>query len=149
MQTRRFLLFMNSFQEHAANLAAAQGEIAGGLAAANGNPVPNPRLLGPVLIFAQLAVTVPCSLSPMVQDFELIPGGKSVKNFVEKCEFPASDIPQFLPNTRTPVQMKKGTACTLKQFPGDPGLQMVLWAGGYLAGGQVYRFMLVSSSYDG
>lgn len=85
----------------------------------------------------------------MVQDFELIPGGKSVKNFIEKCEFPASDIPQFLPNTKTPVQIKKGTMCTLRQNPSDPGLQMQLWAGGALAGGQVYRFMLVSANYKG
>lgn len=140
---------MNAFEEHSANLQAAQAELAAGYAQANGNPVPNPQLLGPVLVFAQFAVTVPISKSPTIQDFELIPGGKSVKNFVEKCEFASKLIPQFLPGTKTPVQIKKGVLCLLKENPNDPGIPMQLWAGGSLAGGQVYRFMLVSANYNG
>lgn len=139
---------MTGYAEHAANLAQAQAEINAGNAAPNPNV--NQRLQGPVLVFQQLGIRVGVFCSHVVQDFEL-EYGKVAKTMVEKCEFPASDIPANVPNTvpPQPVQLIKGTRCTLQQFPGDPGIAMQLWAGGPLLGGQVYRFMLVDANYNG
>jgi hypothetical protein len=147
---------VNAFQEHALNLATSQGEQAGGSVQPNGQPVVNPRLLGPTLTFPVIGtggagLVVGVSVSPLIYGFRL-DFGRSTKQFVEKCEFPASDIPLNVPGTVPPVLaasvMKQGLLCILKQFPADPGIQMQLWTGGTLMGGLVYRFMLVNVGYS-
>jgi hypothetical protein len=124
---------LNPFQTHAALAKAAQAMLGG--QSWNGD-----RTRGATIQFAA-GVLVPCTTSPLVRDFELA-FGKSRTDFVEQCEFLASDAPAG-------VTLDKGMPVTLVMGTGVPGKAMQLWHGGLLPGGQLYRFMLVDAVWKG
>lgn len=82
---------------------------------------------------------VPCAHTQLIKDFELVPGGKSVTSFIERCEFKSSDVGSF------PVGKDVRVAITLK--PGMQPYKMRIWSGGLMEGGEIYRFMLVAEDW--
>jgi hypothetical protein len=73
-------------------------------------------------------------------DFDLIPGGKSPKTFIETINFhrdqlPDGDVPE------------KGIQCSLDMGNGVPILQLQFWNGGIKTDGLTYDFMAVDANY--
>ena len=95
-----------------------------------------------------LGVSFPCTID-RVRDNWVLNSGKSRLATVEQCEFLASDVPATIPNTTKPLILDKGVFCQLKLNPKVPAMRFQLWDGGLMAGGLVYRFMLVDESYRG
>ena len=84
---------------------------------------------------------VPCTHSPVMNDFTLIAGGKSPKTFIEQVEFLAADLPaNFRP--------AKGVNFTLLVNPQATPINLKFWMGGLLPGGLLYRFMAVDMNYS-
>jgi len=83
---------------------------------------------------------IPCDCSEVVNDFELIPGGKSPATYVQTLTFHAD----HLPDSRLPA---KGVRCTLLLNPEAAPLKMMLWHGGLLPDGFTYQFMAVDANY--
>ena len=89
--------------------------------------------------------TVPCTITKLVKDFDLIPGGKSQKTMFAICLFractiPASALPTFNDNP-------KGVKCTLSPTPKAASISLQLWHGGIMPGAAVYQFMLVDQNF--
>jgi hypothetical protein len=83
---------------------------------------------------------VPCSHSEIINDFELIPGGKSPKLVIENLFFRAETLPGgFVP--------AKGILCTLNLGDGSTPVSLRLWHGGLQPGGFIYKFMAVDANY--
>jgi hypothetical protein len=82
---------------------------------------------------------VPCAHTQLIKDFELVPGGRSVTSFIERCEFKAVDIGSFTVGKDVLVSI------TLK--PGQKPYAMRIWSGGLMEGGEIYRFMLVAANW--
>ena len=119
---------MNPFQAHAKALSQIQtilGESA-------------ERTSGAVLLIFN--TKVPCHHSPVMNDFDIGPGGKSPKTFIEQVEFLASDIGNAVP--------KKGVKCQLTIRPGQTPIRLMLWEGGPLPGGYLYRFKAVDENFS-
>lgn len=94
------------------------------------------------LTFAKIPnVTVPVTHTEIVGDW-MLSGGQSSRTMIERCEFRAS----FIPVANYPL-VQKGLLCSLVISPNIPPLSMMLWHGGLLAGGEIFRFALVDSSY--
>jgi hypothetical protein len=85
------------------------------------------------------SIKIPCTHTQLVRDFELVPGGKSVSNFVERCEFLQSICGNYIPS--------KGDKVSLRVNYGSAQVQMMFWHGGPMEGGLIYRFMLVAANY--
>ena len=95
----------------------------------------------------QTPFTVPCTITKMVKDFDLIPGGKSPKTILAICLFrtatiPAAALPYFNANP-------KGIQCTLTPTPASAPVSLQLRHGGLMPGGALYQFMLVDANYKG
>lgn len=120
---------MNPFEEQAQNVAAYQDLVGMTDGTRDGGAM--------LSIFSR---TVPCTHTDVHTDFQLEPGGRSAKTFIEAIEFLASDLPA----DAVPI---KGIKCTLTVRPGGPALALKLWPGGLQAGGLVYRFMAVDENY--
>jgi len=117
----------NPFQEHANNLSDYQQMLQGDDGAG-----------GATMTVA--GVEIACTASNVVTDFDLIPGGKSPKTFIENVEFLAGDLPAgYIP--------KKGNFFSLKQNPSSPSLSLMFWHGGLHQGGLIYSFMAFDSNY--
>ena len=131
------------YEVHAYLAAQAQAFLGG--QPGNGN-----RMLGATL--ALFGIIVPCTHSEVRRNW-ILDDGKSIKTFVEYCEFIASDLPAAVPATNPPQPMaqalEKGVFCQLKLNPNLPPLPMRLWIGGLQPGGLLYRFMLVGADYGG
>jgi hypothetical protein len=133
------------FQVHA-DLTAQYQALVGGQP---GNK--NRASLSTITIFNKI---IPCSISPIVFDYELIPGGRSPRTFVEQCEFLVSDGPANPQAPGTVLLLTKGTPCSLivsnQQNPPQGILvyQMKLYHGGLLPAGLEWRFMLVDAAYE-
>lgn len=85
-------------------------------------------------------MTVPCNRTEIMTDFDLVPGGKSPKSFIEAVTFrseliPAGDIPE------------KGILFGLDMGDGSPVLRLQFWNGGLQPGGFIYKFMAVDANY--
>ncbi len=129
------------FQIHADLTSAAQAFLGG--QPWNGNR----KLVATITIFG---FEIPCTHSPLMKGW-IEESGKSRRDYIEHCEFLASDLPQFVPNTNPPKPMimalDKGVLCMLKPSQDLPGYKMMLFDGGIEPGAKLYRFMLVSQSY--
>lgn len=104
---------------------------------------------GEIATLTILGSVIPCSISPVVFDFE-IEDGISATTFVEQCEFLVSDGPTDPKNPGNILLLKKGTPCvlTVSNNQSNPAktiqnYNLQLWKGGLLAGGLIWRFMLV------
>ena len=86
-------------------------------------------------------LTVPVTHTMITGSF-ILSAGRSMETSVERCEFRASLIP---PGAR--ASMEKALPCTLTVCPGAVPVKMQLWDGGLVAGGGVYRFMLVDADF--
>ncbi len=84
----------------------------------------------------------PVTHTKIENDFDF-GAGYSSKLYVERCEFRASLIANFL-NGKIPI---KGWKCNLIINPTLAPYEMMLWSGGLMEGGGVYRFMLVSANF--
>jgi hypothetical protein len=119
------------FQEHADNIREMQEILAGS----------EDRTQGVTITIG--GVVIPCTVSETIQDWDLA-DGKSFKTRVEQCEFLASDTASL-----QGISLIKGVRpVLLKQNPNDPGTTMMLWTGGFIEGGLVYRFDLVDINYS-
>ena len=88
-------------------------------------------------------IVVPVTHTEFVEDFTL-EFGKSSTSMVERVEFRASFFsPAILP------LISKGLKCSLIIAGTIPLKRMQLWHGGLEAGGERFRFMLVSENYRG
>jgi len=119
---------MNPFQAHAKAISQIQAILG----------ETSERTSGAVLLMFK--TKVPCSHSPVMNDFDLGPGGPSPKLFIEQVEFLASDIGNAKP--------KKGVKCLLTIRPGTEPLRLQLWEGGLMPGGYLYRFKAVDENYQ-
>lgn len=131
----------NYFQEASDNLQLAESE-----ATNDPNALSVAVLLFPTLIIAGRAMSVPVTHTKFDGDAVLAAegGGFSSTSAVERCEFRAALVPAIVMD-----KIKKGLRCDLIIRTGLPAKNMQLWTGGLLAGGEVFRFMLVNSSYKG
>ena len=96
------------------------------------------------LTFPAFGLTVPVTHTEVNVNFEVQLAGLSFDTMVEKCEFRAS----LFTVAQLPL-LKKALLCTLTVTTGGPQYGMQLWHGGPLAGGEIYRFMLVCDNYKG
>ena len=99
-------------------------------------------LFGAELTIDGFGVTIPCTHSRIVTDFELIPGGQSPKTMIEtlcirRDQLPAGKVPT------------KGLKCTLDMGNGVPTLALQFWSGGLRTDGFTYEFMVVDANYRG
>jgi len=90
--------------------------------------------------FGDAGVTVPCAHTEITKDFDLVPGGKSPKLFIENIFFRA----ETLPAGKVP---DKGLFCNLDLGNGDAPIALQLWHGGLQPGGLIYKFMAVDKNY--
>lgn len=120
---------MNPFEAHAKAVSQLQTVLGAG-------PL---RTDGAVLRVNGL--NVPCTHSPVIDDFNLMAGGASPKLFIEQCEFLAADVGT--------TRIRKGLKCTLTVKKGAVPLELQIWSGGLLPGGLMYRVSLASANYNG
>jgi len=102
------------------------------------------NVLGMATVTFQLrpAITVPATHTEIVGNW-VLSGGQSSTTMIERCEFRAS----FFKAAQIAL-IQKGLLCQLIIAPGMAPMNMQLWDGGLLAGGQIFRFMLVDASYN-
>lgn len=81
---------------------------------------------------------VPCAHTEIVKDFDLMPGGKSPKLFIDTLTFRAELMKSNVP--------EKGHYCTLTLADGST-VNLMLWHGGLQPGAQIYKFMAVDKNY--
>lgn len=86
-------------------------------------------------------VTVPCTHTEIINDVELVPGGRSPKTYIDAVTFraellPAGDIPY------------KNLKFSLDLGDGATVLDLQFWHGGLMPGGFVYKFMAVDANYS-
>lgn len=86
-------------------------------------------------------LTVPVTHT-MITGSYILAAGLSMETSVERCEFRSSLIPAAARRS-----MQKGLPCTLTVAPGAHPVKLQLWDGGLVAGGGVYRFMLVDADF--
>jgi hypothetical protein len=122
---------MLPFQQHAAITRQYQDFIGGG------SP------LATLLLYVNPNVTVPLTHTKIDGSFFLT-GGQSDTTTIERCEFQSCLIP--MTNWK---DVKKGLCCDLTIKPGAPVLQLRLWDGGLVEGGETFRFMLVGVNFRG
>jgi hypothetical protein len=84
-------------------------------------------------------IWIPCAATKVEKDFELEPGGRSPKSFVDTCTFLKTNIGQVVP--------AKGILCQLKQTPDSAAVALQFWNGGLLQDGITFQFMLVDANY--
>ena len=122
---------MLPFQQHAALTLQYQDFIGGG------SP------LATLLLYLKPYVTVPLTHTKIDGSFFLL-GGQSDTTTIERCEFQSCLIP--MENWK---DVKKSLHCDLTIKPGAPVLQLQLWDGGLVEGGETFRFMLVGVNFHG
>ena len=135
----------NYFQESADNLALAETESAG--YDANGKPLPSVATLTFTTLFnGKQPLTIPVTHTKIDGDSRIMAegGGFSSLTMLERCEFRSS----FFTAAQLPL-IKKGFKCSLTIKAGLPPKSMQLWTGGLLAGGEIFRFELVSADFKG
>lgn len=98
-------------------------------------------LFGAQLTIPAFQVTLPCTHSRIMTDFDLIPGGQSPKTFIETINFRR----ELLPDGDVPV---KGLKFTLDMGNGVPILALQFWNGGLKTDGFTYDFMAVDANYN-
>lgn len=125
----------NCYTEHAENEALFHQELNGDA----GNEGSTLTVCG---------ISFPCTIDRIKDDWSLS-AGKSRLTMVEECEFLAKDVPALVPNTSTPLVLDKGVQCQLKLNPNLPAKRFQFWDGGLLAGGLVYRYVLVDENFRG
>jgi hypothetical protein len=85
-------------------------------------------------------VDIPCTHTEIINDFELVPGGKSPTTFIMAITFRADQIPdKFTPS--------KGILCILTINADLDPLELQLWDGGLMPGGFIYIFRAVDKNY--
>lgn len=89
--------------------------------------------------------SAPCTITKIVKDFDLIPGGQSPKTMLAICIIRRSTVPE--PARPTFDGQPKGIKCTLKPTPCSTPLALMVWHGGLMPGAGVYNFTLVDASY--
>ena len=141
----------NPFAVHAMLTAQSQA-IAGGQTPSldpNATPQAGGRLSAAVLIV--LGTKIPCTISPVLKDFSIVPGGRSQKTFIESCIFLFADGPNDPKNAGQKIELGKATPCTLIVGPG-PGaampIELLIWEGGLMPGGYQWRFSLVDRNFE-
>lgn len=97
-------------------------------------------LFGAQLTIAGFGVTIPCTHSRVMTDFDLVPGGLSPKTFIETLCFRRDE----LPDGNVPA---KGIKCSLDMGNGVPALALQFWSGGLKPCGYTYEFMCVDTNY--
>ena len=88
-------------------------------------------------------VTVPLTHTKIDGSFFLT-AGQSDTTTIERCEFRSSLIP-----VASWPDVMKGLFCDLTVKAGVPPIQLKLWDGGLVEGGEVFRFMLVGLNFHG
>ena len=124
---------MNAFEEHAAHVAELEAEFGSGDALG---------MATLTLKFNQApAIRVPVTHTMLDIDW-LLTSGRSPITFIERAEFRAELI-----DAKLAPQLQKELKCDLVIKPGTPVVALQLWNGGPLAGGEIYRFMLVDANF--
>ena len=95
---------------------------------------------GAMLTIPGFSTTLPCAHTEIMTDFDLVPGGKSPKTFIEAITFRR----ELLPDGDVP---EKGILCSLDMGNGVPVLELRFWNGGLQPGGFIYKFMAVDANY--
>jgi hypothetical protein len=96
------------------------------------------QLDGATIAFgAPHGITIPCTHSPIVKDFVMW-NGESSRGAVQACQFRAASVEGIIPDDK----LKKGLQVTLTTGGESIVYAMQLWAGGLLAGGEMYQFEL-------
>ena len=122
---------MLPFAQHAALTAQYEQFIGGGAP------------LATLLLKIIPQITVPVTHTKIDGSFFLT-YGRSDTTTIERCEFRSCLIPMVQWD-----DVEKGVFCDLKIKPGAPVLQLRLWDGGLVEGGEIFRFMLVGVNFKG
>ena len=97
-------------------------------------------LFGAMLTIPCFNVTVPCTHSRIMKDFDLVPGGQSPKSFIETINFRR----ELLTDGDVP---SKGVKCSLDMGNDVPILALQFWNGGLKPDGLTYDFMAVDENF--
>ena len=97
--------------------------------------------LATLLLKLTSPITVPVTHTKIDGSFFLTMG-RSDTTTIERCEFRSC----LIPVASWPLIMK-GLFCDLTINPDAPVLQLRLWDGGLVEGGEVFRFMLVGLNF--
>jgi hypothetical protein len=97
-------------------------------------------LFGAKITLSGFNVSIPCTHSKIMADFELVPGGQSPKTFIETLCFRRQVLPSgFIPS--------KGKQFSLDMGNGVPFILLQFWNGGLKPDGFTYEFMAVDANY--